>query len=94
MYGPITERLISLENSKEEQINDQTTDPQANASVILLRNEIFHPSAVSGVNVAATSPVSFFTRLDISAYTTTLRKRQSRKPTEQLLVMYSGFTWP
>ncbi len=79
MYGPITERLISLENSKEEeQINDQPTAPQANDSVILLRNEIFHPSAVSGVNVAATSPVSFFTLLDISAYTTTLRKRQSR----------------
>lgn len=73
MYGPMTERSISLENSKEEeQINDQITAPQANDSVILLlRNEIFHPSAVSGVNVAATSPVSFFTLLDISAYTTT-----------------------
>jgi len=50
---------------------------------LLLRNEVFHPSAVSGVNVAATRPVSFFTLRDISACTTTrkcqcvLSKRQS-----------------
>jgi len=53
---------------------------------LLLRNEVFHPSAVSGVNVAATRPVSFFTLRDISACTTT-RKCQcvfkTSKPTDQ-----------